>query len=68
MNGTVYVPVSCAVRIRLFTYSSLTLQGENSAACRRRLGTERLGVYCDTKVIENTIDNYKDNTSGSDRS
>ena len=69
MNGTVYVPVKLCCAKFGFTYSSLTLQGENVLrVADGSAQSDSAFIAAHTKVIENTIDNYKDNTSGSDRS
>ena len=69
MNGTVYVPVKLCCAKFGFTYSSLTLQGENVlGVADGSAQSDSAFIAAHTKVIENTIDNYKDNTSGSDRS
>lgn len=48
-----------------FTYSSLTLQGENVLrVADGSAQSDSAFIAAHTKVIENTIDNYKDNTSG----
>lgn len=52
-----------------FTYSSLTLQGENVLrVADGSAQSDSAFIAAHTKVIENTIDNYKGSTSGSDRS
>ena len=69
MNGTVYVPVKLCCAKFGFTYSSLTLQGENVLrVADGSAQSDSAFIAAHTKVIENTIDNYKGSTSGSDRS
>ena len=69
MNGTVYVPVKLCCAKFGFTYSSLTLQGENVLrVADGSAQSDSAFIAAHTKVIENTIDNYKDSTSESDRS
>ncbi|MFR4415609.1 MAG: hypothetical protein ACLT4C_10490, partial [Butyricicoccus sp.] len=69
MNGTVYVPVKLCCAKFGFTYSSLTLQGENVLrVADGSAQSDSAFIAAHTKVIENTIDDYKDSTSGSDRS
>ena len=69
MNGTVYVPVKLCCAKFGFTYSSLTLQGENVLrVADGSAQSDSAFIAAHTKVIENTIDDYKDSTSESDRS
>ncbi|MFR0942873.1 MAG: hypothetical protein ACLSF2_11275, partial [Butyricicoccus sp.] len=69
MNGTVYVPVKLCCAKFGFTYSSLTLQGENVLrVADGSAQSDSAFIAAHTKVIENTIDDYKGSTSGSDRS
>ena len=69
MNGTVYVPVKLCCAKFGFTYSSLTLQGENVLrVADGSAQSDSAFIAAHTKAIENTIDNYKGSTSESDRS
>lgn len=69
MNGTVYVPVKLCCAKFGFTYSSLTLQGENVLrVADSSAQSDSAFIAAHTKVIENTIDDYKGNTSKPDRS
>ena len=61
MNGTVYVPVKLCCAKFGFTYSSLTLQGENVLrVADGSAQSDSAFIAAHTKVIENTIDDYKD--------